>query len=74
MHAASARLRSRISSHGADEKQSGFTLVEMIVVVGILGMVLAMVMGMMISITKSVGGDLVRRRPDRSRPRSPSSR
>ena len=60
MHAASARLRSRLAPRPADDKQAGFTLVEMTVVVGILGMILAMVMGMMISITKSVGGDLVR--------------
>ena len=59
MHAASARLRSRLSP--ARRREAGrFTLIEMIVVVGILGMVLAMVQETMIRPHKSVGRDLVR--------------
>lgn len=42
------------------DAEAGFTLIEMLAVIGILSMVLAMAMGMMITITKQVGANSAR--------------
>lgn len=49
-------------AHDNDEARgdSGFTLIELMAVIGILGMVLAMVMGMMIAIVKTTGNNSMR--------------
>jgi prepilin-type N-terminal cleavage/methylation domain-containing protein len=48
-------LRRRLATHDESARDGGYSLIEMMVVVGILSLILAMAMGMLITITKLQG-------------------